>query len=218
MISAQRTEGFEIDDPTNDRFYVPLDKAGASDIDGGLLPLFWRPVEFYIDWSKLAVSEMKVHKQAVFRNPQYYFRRGISFSNTGIYSPTYRLGHGGVFDQTGSNIFCDVLDQRVLLGILCSTLLRYFVKSFINHGVHAQLDDLPIVLPDDAEAKAIAAIVDEIVAEQKKVMSFDYRPMLAELDELIAKIYVLNQSERDELSTWYRRHYPRLTGDGTEEA
>ena len=51
---------------------------------------------------------MKGHKSAVFRNPQYYFRRGISFSNTGIYSPTYRIGHGGVFDQTGSNIFCDV--------------------------------------------------------------------------------------------------------------
>jgi hypothetical protein len=69
MTSAQRTEGIEIDDPTNDRFYVPLDKAGASDIDGGLLPLFWWPVEFYIDWSKLAVSEMKVHEGAVFRNP-----------------------------------------------------------------------------------------------------------------------------------------------------
>jgi hypothetical protein len=218
MTPAERADGFEIDDPSNDRFFVPLDKAGASDIEGGFLPLFWRPVEFYIDWSQQAVSEMKVHKGAVFRNPQYYFRRGISFSNTGIYSPTYRLGHGGVFDQTGSNIFCDVLDQRVLLGILSSTLLRYFEKSFINHGVHAQLDDLPIVLPDEAEGKAIAAIVDDIIAAQKADASFDYRPKLAQLDELIAKLYVLTDNERGELSTWYRRHYPKLTGDGTEEA
>ncbi len=77
---------------------------------------------------------------------------------------------------------------------------------------------MPIVLPDDAEAKAIAAIVNDIVAEQKKVAAFDYRPKLAELDDLIAKIYCLTQGERDELSTWYRRHYPKLTGDGTEEA
>ena len=180
MTAAQRADGFEIDDPTNDRFYVPLDKAGASDIEGGLLPLFWRPVEFYIDWSKQAVSAMKVHKGAVYRNPQFYFRRGVSFSNTGIYSPTYRLGHGGVFDQTGSNIFCDVLDQRVLFGILCSTLLRYFIKSFINHGVHAQLDDLPIVIPTKAESKAIAAIVDDITAAQKAALGFDYRPKLAD--------------------------------------
>jgi len=176
MTQEQRSDGFEVNDPSNDRFYVPLDKAGASDIDGGFLPVFWRPVEFYIDWSKQGVSEMKAHKSAVFRNPQYYFRRGISFSNTGIYSPTYRLGHGGVFDQTGSNIFSEVIDQTVLLGILSSTLLRYFVKSFVNHGVHAQLDDLPIVLVDDTEAASISNIVNHIVAEQKKDAAFDYCP------------------------------------------
>ena len=218
MTDDERAEGIEVNDPSNDRYFVPLDKAGASDIDGGFLPVFWRPVEFYIDWSKQAVSDMKALKGAVFRNPQYYFRRGISFSNTGIYSPTYRLGHGGVFDQTGSNVFCDVLNQTVLLGILSSTLLKYFIKSFINHGVHAQLDDLPIVLPNDAEAKAIAAVVDEIITAQKASPAFDYRPKLAELDALIASLYDLNEGARNELSTWYRRHYPRLTGEGTEDA
>jgi type I restriction-modification system DNA methylase subunit len=218
MTAAEKTSGFEVDDPSNDRFFVPLDKAGASDIDGGLLPLFWRPVEFYIDWSQQAVSAMKSLSGSVFRNPQYYFKKGISFSNTGIYSPTYRMGHGSVFDQTGSNIFCDVLDQKLLLGILSSTLLKYFIKSFINHGVHAQLDDLPIVLPDDAEAAAIVAVVDDIIASQQANIAFDYRPKLAQLDGLIAALYSLTAVERDELSTWYRRHYPRLTGDGTEEA
>src|SRR5258708_938168 len=214
MTAAERLGGFEVNDPTNDAFYVPLDKAGEADIEGGLLSMFWRPVEFYIDWSEKAVSAMKkLHgKAGVFRNPQYYFKSGISFSNTGIYSPTFRLSHGGVFDQKGSNIFCDVINQTVLLGILCSTLLRYFAKAFINHGVDAQLDDLPIDLADVNEADAIAANVDEIVAAQKADASFDYRPKLAQLDALIADLYGLNAMERDELSTWYRRHYPRLTG------
>jgi hypothetical protein len=212
-----KSDGLEVNDPSNDRFFVPLDKAGASDIEGGQLAVFWRPVEFYVDWSKNTVSEMKSLKGARFQNSHRYFQRGISFSNTGIYSPTFRLGHGGVFDQKGSNIFCDVLDQNVLLGILSSTLIRYFTKAFINHGVDAQLDDLPIVLPNDTEANAIATIVNDIVAKQKKAAAFDYRPKLAELDELIAKIYVLTEGECNELSTWYRRHYPKLTGDGTEE-
>ncbi len=218
MSAIGRAEGFEVDDPTNDQFYVPLDKPAEADIEGGLLSMFWRPIEFYIDWSQQAVTAMKKHKGAVFRNPQYYFRRGISFSDTGIYSPTYRLGHGGVFDQKGSNIFCDVLDQRVLLGILCSTLLRYFAKAFINHSVVAQPSDLPIVLPKADESSTIATIVDEITAAQKANPSFDYRPKLAELDLVVAEIYGINHIERNELSTWYRRHYPRLTGDGTEEA
>jgi hypothetical protein len=109
------------------------------------------------------------------------------------------------------------LDRWVLLGILCSTLLRYFAKAFINHSVVAQPSDLPIVLPDPSEAKEIRVIVDEIVAAQEMDISFDYRPKLAELDQLMAKLYVLTEPEQEELSTWYRRHYPKLTGDGTEE-
>jgi hypothetical protein len=217
LTPAARADGIAVNDPTNDPFFVPLDKAGESDIEGGLLAAFWRPVEFYVDWSRNAVAAMKKHKAAVFRNPQYYFHHGISYSDTGIYSPTYRLGHGGVFDQKGSNIFCEVLDRRVLLGMLCSTLLRYFEKAFINHSVVAQPSDLPIVLPEPSEANAIAAIVDEIISAQKKNVSFDYRPKLAALDKLIADIYCLTQGERDELSTWYQRHYPKLTGIGSDE-
>ncbi len=187
MTAAEKSDGFEINDPSHDRFYVPLDKAAESDIEGGLLSLFWRPVDFYVDWSTQSVAAMKeLHGNGgVFRNPQYYFRRGISFSNTGIYSPTFRLSHGGVFDQKGSNIFCDVLGERVLLGILNSTLLRYFAKAFINHGVDAQLDDLPVVLPSVSEQKAIVAVVDSIVASQRTDAGFDYRSKLAELDSLV---------------------------------
>ncbi|MER9558205.1 N-6 DNA methylase [Mesorhizobium sp. M0323] len=220
MTKSERENGFQVDDKSSDKFFVPLDKAGASDIEGGLLPLFWRPHEFFVNWSEESVSEMKtLHgKGGVFRNPQYYFRRGISFSNTGIYSPTFRLGHGGVFDQTGSNIFCDVLDQRLLLGILCSTAIRYFEKSFINHGVHAQLEELPIVLPTDDEAEKITTIVDEIIQGQQKDLSFDYRKHLGRLDDVVNDLYGLNDDECKELESWYHRHYPKLTGEGDEEA
>jgi hypothetical protein len=206
-----------VNDPSNDRFFVSLDKAGESDIEGGLLAAFWRPVEFYVDWSRNAVGAMKKLPGARFQNADYYFRKGISFSDTGIYSPTYRLGHGGVFDQKGSNIFCNALDRQVLLGILCSTLLRYFAKAFINHSVVAQPSDLPIVLPSQPEADAIAAVVDDIIAGQKKNKSFDYRPKLVELDDLVAKIYALTSGEREEVTCWYKRHYPKLTGVGTDE-
>lgn len=217
MTQAERENGFEVNDQSNDRFFVPLDKAGASDIEGGLLPQFWRPVEFYVNWSEGSVAEMRSLKGARFQNSGSYFKRGISFSNTGIYSPTFRLGHGGVFDQTGSNIFCDVLDQRLLLGILSSTLIRYFEKSFINHGVHAQLEELPIAIPDASEAAAIVGIVDEIILAQQGNPAFDYRKKLQELDELIAKLYGLDASEKEELNTWYRRHYPKLTGESDED-
>ena len=117
MTPTQKLAGFEVNDPTNDPYYVPLDKAAESDIEGGLLAMFWRPVDFYVDWSEQAISAMKKMKGSRFQNAQYYFKKGISFSTTGIYCPTFRLSHGGVFDQKSSNIFCDVLDHKVLLGI-----------------------------------------------------------------------------------------------------
>ncbi len=111
---------------------------------------------------------MKILPGARFQGSEYYFRRGISFSNTGIYSPTFRLSHGGVFDQTGSCIFSDVISAEALLGLLSSTLMKYFAKSFINHGTHAQLHDLPIALPTAAESLSLEKVIGEIVSAQKQ--------------------------------------------------
>ena len=217
LSTEQKSNGIPVDDPTVDHYYVPLDKSGTSDIDGGLLASFWRPVEFYINWSASAVEEMKGLSGARFQNSQYYFSRGISFSNTGIYCPTFRLSHGGVFDQTGSCVFSDVLSPQALLGILASTLLKYFAKSFINHGVHAQLDDLPISLPASHETSLLENKVDEIVAEQKQNAAYDYRAKLDELDTIVYDIYEIDADERHEVKMWHRRHYPKLFDPSAEE-
>jgi hypothetical protein len=214
----EQKNGIQVNDPSSDRYFLPLDKAAASDIASGLLPMFWRPIEFYIDWSRSAVETYKNLSGARFQGSEYYFRKGISFSNTGIYSPTYRLSHGGVFDQTGSCIFSEVLEPEVLLGILASTLLKYLAKSFINHGAHAQLDDLPIVLPSKDEAALIQSKVREIINEQKINHVFDYRDKLAELDEIIFDMYGLESDERAEINVWYQRHYPRLFDSSAPEA
>jgi hypothetical protein len=218
LTVEEKARGIQVDDQSTDRYFVPLDKAATSDIDGGLLAQFWRPIEFYVDWSEQAVSRMRALPSAVFRNSQFYFRRGVSFSNTGIYSPTFRLSHGGVFDQTGSCIFSDVFSPEVLLGLLSSTLMKYFAKAFINHGVHAQLDDLPIVIPTAAEIGAIAAKIDEIVVAQYSTSGYDYRPKLAELDSIVFDIYNITNDEREEIVTWYMRHYPKLFNAKAEEA
>lgn len=212
LTSEEMVQGIEINDPSNDRHFVPLDKPGLSDIKGGLLSMFWRPVEFYVKWSRHAVADMKTKKGARFQNSQHYFRGGITYSNSGIYSPTFRLSQHGVFDQTGSNIKSDALDDEALLGILCSKLTMYFVKSFINHGVHAQPHFIPIALPCPTAAGNIKKAVTEIVDAQRQNSSFDYRPYGAKLDKLVYELYGLTPDEINEVETWYRRHYPKLDG------
>ena len=210
LTALEKLQGIEINDPYNDRYFVPLDKAAAVEIETGLLPQFYRPIEFYVDWSKRSVAAMRSNPSAVFRNSQFYFKEGISFSNTGIYSPTFRISHGGVFDQTGSCVFSDVIPVRALLGLLASTLTRYFAKAFINHGVHAQLDDLPIVLPTPDEVSRLGSKTSEIVDALRADPDFDYSGLMKELDDIVYAIYGLEADEREEVQTWFRRHYPKL--------
>jgi hypothetical protein len=217
LTADQKAHGIKINDRTAGRYFVPLDKAGKSDVEGGILSQFWRPVEFYVDWSEAAVAKMRALPGAVFRNSQHYFHRGVSFSNTGIYSPTVRLSHGSVFDQKGSCVFSDVLSPETLLGLLASTLMKYFVKSFINHGVDAQLDDLPIVLPTANEIAALEGKVREIVVRQQADPTYDYRPKLAELDTIVFDIYRLTDDERAEINVWYKRRYPKLFDESAEQ-
>jgi hypothetical protein len=217
LTPDEKANGIAVDDPTTDRYFVPLDKAGRSDIEGGRLPLFWQRIEFYINWSRNAVSEMRTNTRGVFRNPQFYFRRGVSFSTTGIYSPTFRLSHGGVFDQKSSCVFSDILSADFLLGILASTLTKYFIKSFINHGVDAQIEDVPIILPTKEEIENVELKTQEIVSAQKTDSSFDYRHKLEELDQIVFEIYRITPEEQEEVRTWYRRHYPKLFNQDAEE-
>lgn len=210
LTNIEKQQGIQVNDPASDRFWVPLDKAGTADIENGLLAEYWRPVEFYVDWSENAVSDMKSLKGARFQNSASYFEEGISFSSTGIYSPTYRLSHGGVFDQKGPIIICNSLDRKVLIGILASSLLRYFAKSFINHGVDSQIGDLPIVIPSTTQAKAISTLVDDIISEQQKDISFDYRKKAKDIDSLVYDLYAITVDERAEIESWHRRHYPKL--------
>jgi hypothetical protein len=109
-----------------------------------------------------------------------------------------------------SCIFSDVMSAEALHGLLASTLMKYFAKSFINHGAHAQLDDLPIALPTADEIALLEKTVGEIVNAQKLNAGFDYRDKLMELDKIVFDIYRITPDEQAEVHTWYLRHYPRL--------
>jgi len=73
-------------------------------------------------------------------------------------------------------------------------------------------------LPDPTQCAAIVAVVDDIIADQKINTGFDCRPKLAELDQVVADLYALTPAERAEVSSWYRRHYPKLNGEAAEES
>lgn len=231
----QKTEGVDPKEFGGRRF-VPFDKGGESDTDEGWLPNYFVPTDYFIDWSKNSVMRLKTAtiadvkrrkgqlekirpsdektKAAVIRNPEYFFRPGISFSPTGVYSPSFRIGCSAVFGNKGSTIFFLGDESTAVLGVLTSTAARYLLKNYLSHTVETGEDVLNrLVLPvfDKTELATIAQHVEQVIEKQKKNPRYAYyADEQRQIDEIVFRLYDFSENEVIEMKKWYCRRYPRL--------
>lgn len=218
------------------RYFIPYDKGGASDIEEGWLPNYYVPTPYFIDWSEQAVKKMKKltiadirkknNKQipanreyykdqiaAVLRNKEFYFKEGISFSDTGFYAPTYRVSSRTLFDVMGMSIFSR--DIYSLIPILTSKIIRYLIKNLINSTVHSQVEGvkkIPVIFYiSESYRKKLTEAVYSITKKQKQNLKYDYMTNeQIEIDKLVYEIYNLNKEDVEEIENWYFRRYPKL--------
>lgn len=211
LTQQEKLEGIEPLQHHN-RFLIPLDKGEEADIDDNWLPNYFVINKFYIDWSKKAVE--KIYSLGGMRNPQYQFKKGICFSWTGFYAPTFRINTRYVFDQSSSCIFQDFLDNDVLLGVLNSKLIKYLAKNFCDHTVNSTasvIEKIVIALPNQKETDKIKELVLLIIEKQRKDAHYNYMSHeQEEIDKLVYEMYGLNEDDIREVETWYARRYPKL--------
>ena len=218
------------------RYFVPYDKGGASDVEEGWLPNYYVPTPYFIDWSEEAIKRMKTltiadvrriqgkpippgreyyntQIAAVFRNINTYFKKGITFSDTGYYAPTYRLNACSIYDVMGMTIF--LKDALTSIAILVSKICRYIIKNYINSSVHSQVEGvkkIPIIYDiPDAYKKRLTELANPIIQKQKQNPRYDYMTKeQLEIDKLVYEIYNLNEEDIKEVENWYFRRYPKL--------
>ncbi|HUS10372.1 MAG TPA: N-6 DNA methylase, partial [Pyrinomonadaceae bacterium] len=221
LSSSEKLVGVE---PTKygGRHYVPYDKGGEGDAEGGWLPNYYVPTQYFIDWSKSAVTRLKTNTSeqqagrvaARFQNSDYYFRQGLTWSDAGFYSPTFRLSGVGVFDVKGSRLIPKHLDNRVVLALLGSTLVRCLIKTMCNHTVSTQVDDLrEVPIPPIAShvEQALSRLVERIIEKQKLDLRYPYHlHEQKEIDRLVYQLYELSEEDIREVELWYCRRYARL--------
>lgn len=231
--------GISKDNPTSERYFggryiVPYDKGGSSDASGGWMPNYYVPTDYFIDWSEWAVQRMKNYtiadrirdrkenkrildhyehtNCAVIRNPSTYFRKSISFSRTGVYSPTFRVNAESIYDTEGSMIFpfSDAFYYD-LIAYLINRTLRFFTKNFIGHTVHTQVDEIKAVIVPGMRIKSLENKIIELIKNQKTNLFHDYASMeQLEIDRLVYEAYGLNDDDIREVENWYERRYPKL--------
>jgi len=201
------------------RYIIPYDKGGESDTDSGWLPNYYVPTSYYIDWSRGALRELKKrtyrksgNHKATIRNEGYWFKKGITFSLTGQYSPTIRINSFALFDNGGSSIF-PFYDNKLnkYLSILASKTGKYLFRNYLDHTVNAQVDEfkeMPIFIKTNNK---IVNLVNEIIQKQKENPRYDYvNNEQKEIDKLVYEMYGLNDDDIREIETWYARRYPKL--------
>jgi hypothetical protein len=220
----------------NGRCFLPYDKGGESDSGEGWLPNYYVPTQYFIDWSKTAVQRLKTATIADvkigkgqsnkikdgdekkiasrFQNSDYYFCQGLTFSRTGQYAPTYRLNSASVFDTEGSSIFSGLISARAMLALLSSKFARYLIKGFVDHTVHAQVEDIKefmIPLIDTEIVKKLELLVSKIIEQQKSDSKYPYHlHEQQEIDTIIYQIYGLSNEDIREIELWYCRRYSKL--------
>lgn len=193
------------------RYIVPHDKGGESDVKSGFLPNYWQPIDYFIDWSTYAVNKLHDRKSgAVIRNPETYFKKGLTLSHTGMYAPTFRINNPGPYNVGGSSIFTSMNLYQVL-GIICSKLVKYIFKIGINHSVNVSEDpikEIPIIVYQNEK---LINLVSQIISKQKQNPRYDYMSNeQKEIDKLVYEMYGLNKDDIREVETWYARRYPKL--------
>ncbi|OGK49789.1 hypothetical protein A3A56_03840 [Candidatus Roizmanbacteria bacterium RIFCSPLOWO2_01_FULL_40_32] len=201
------------------KYIVPYDKGGESDTESGWLPNYYVPTNYFIDWSREAVHRMKTLTSSRqggsiasrFQNSEYYFRRGLSWSDAGFYSPTVRMSGQGVFDVKGSRVILGSLIPESGSALLTSKFLKYWIKNANNHTVSTQVDDFrELGIPFNLDKK-LGEFVVLIVKKQKQNPRYNYMSNeQKEIDKLVYQMYGLNNDNIREVETWYARRYPKL--------
>jgi hypothetical protein len=218
------------------RHVIPFDKGGASDSGEGWLPNYHVPTEYFIDWSEASVHRLhtatradvkrgqgrtngitaadEATRAAVIRNPQFYFRDGLTFSPTGEYSPSFRVGSASVFGNKGSTIFFDGAGSKAMLGLLASRAARYLLKVYLSHTVETGeevLTRLPVPDMTDEQAAKMKQLVQQIIAKQKADLRYPYHAHeQQEIDRIVYELFDLTDEDIREIELWYCRRYPRL--------
>ena len=97
-------------------------------------------------------SELKNFKKAVLRNPQFYFKRGITYSLFGFENFGVRYkDYGFIFDVSGSSIFVNEKYLLYVLAFLTSNVSFLFLSTLaptVNFQV-GNIANLPLKIEDN---------------------------------------------------------------------
>lgn len=151
-----------VDGITTEKEYVPIVKGGNRK--------YFKPDEWFMNWSSEKVDFFKKDKKARYQNSSYYFRKGIGVPMVSSSSITGSLIENRLFDQSIVGIFPkDLSFLYYLLAFFnsptCNMLIRTINSSTNNSSNY--LKKIPFIVPSEKMILKINERINQILNDCK---------------------------------------------------
>ena len=142
-------------------------------------------------------SGKKGEGMPVVRNPQFYFREGLCWSDINTTFLKCRKKEKSIHDVKSMSIFgiSDLLSEDYIITLINSTLISCYVDTFVNNTQTFQINDarqLPVIIPtksEDDQAKSF--LKTAILLKKKTDANNSLHDLQKDVDVFIEKIYGL---------------------------
>jgi hypothetical protein len=131
-----------------------------------------------LNWG-LTGEEMRSTGRAVFRNQQYYFKQGITYSATSSKGTSFRkLPENCVYDVKGASAFIEGnIDYQYILALFNSKISSYIIDC-LNNTVETQVGDIkrvPFASNNVEQIMIVKTLVDNIIYLKEIILSYKFQ-------------------------------------------
>lgn len=141
-------------------------------------------------------SGKKGEGMPVVRNPQFYFREGLCWSDINTTFLKCRKKEKSIHDVKSMSIFgvTDAVPENYIITLINSTFISYYVDNFVNNTQTFQINDarqLPIIIPSRTEIDDAMRFVTEAVSLKKRGQENELHIIQKQVDKYVENIYNL---------------------------
>ncbi|MDE0471367.1 MAG: hypothetical protein OXH57_05450, partial [Ekhidna sp.] len=172
-----------VDGIDNGKYFVPIVKGGNIK--------YFKPDNWFMEWSTQRVDFFKKDKKARYQNASYYFKKGIAVPMVSSSSVTGALIENRLFDQSIVGVFPKDDDKLYYLlaffnSPTCNKLIRTINPSTNNSSNY--IKKIPFLMPEEQILKNITQNTKKIVSQLKCDSSFG-EDLEKENNALIERLY-----------------------------
>lgn len=132
----------------------------------------------------------------VVRNPQFYFKEGLCWSDINTTYLKCRKKEKSIHDVKSMSLFgvTDSVPENYIITLINSTFFSFYVDNFVNNTQTFQINDarqLPIVVPSLLDIEEARRVVNDALLATKEGRESKLHIIQKRVDEFVEHLYLI---------------------------